>query len=145
MKQLLAIGAIFLVCLFSWGFISGDLIDGGSPSGNIPSNINTNNNQPASHTPALVTTISGSGDLTSASFTIPTGEWQIRWSYAPENDMCIIYYAVYNQSSSLLVDMKTYSSMTNTSGTNYIYTGNGSYYITVGAANISSWTLQIYA
>lgn len=143
MKQLLAVGAIFLVCLFSWGFISGNLTEGSKSSGTIPNNSNTN--QSTTHTPTLVKTISGSGDLTSVIFAIPQNTWEIRWSYVPENDMCIIYYAVYSQGSSLLVDMKTYSSMTNTSGTNYIYTGNGSYYITVGAANISSWTLQIYA
>ncbi|MEN8493562.1 hypothetical protein ABFB50_01050 [Dehalococcoides sp. THU3] len=145
MKQVIAAGAIFIVCLFAWGFISGDLTGGSSPSGTVPSNTNTNNNQSATHTPSLIKTISGSGDLTSAVFTIPEDTWEIRWSYVPENDMCIIYYFVYDQSTSLPVDMKTYSSYTNTSGTNYLYSGSGSYHISVTAANISSWTLQIYA
>ncbi|WP_059280101.1 hypothetical protein [Dehalococcoides mccartyi] len=144
MKQLLIVGAIFLVALFSIGLASGGLTgDNNESNTNLQSNITQPSVDPQLGT--LLATFTSSGSLTSAPFTVPASGWKIRWSYVPSDSYCYFVYQVMQQGITLPLDLKSYDSTSVTNGINYVYFGPGTYYIVGDAANISSWTLQIYA
>ncbi len=96
-----------------------------------------------------VTTITGTGDLTTDYFNIPTDEWRITWSYTPNPtypEYAGFLATIYPKGeSAMYTEMITQYGDNQTSGVTYIHEGQKDYYIVIGAANVESYTLKIEA
>jgi hypothetical protein len=94
-----------------------------------------------------VTTITGSTDQTTATFNIPAQEWRLQWSYTPDPQYpqySALYIYVYPQGeTAAYIDEVHASGNAQTSSTEYIYQGSGSFYLKILDANIPSYTITI--
>jgi hypothetical protein len=94
-----------------------------------------------------VTTINGSADQTTQVFYIASSQWRISWSYTPDPDYpeySAIYFFVYPQGETVsYIDEVSVTEGNPTSGTEYIYQGQGSFYLKIISANIPEYSLAI--
>lgn len=90
-----------------------------------------------------VTTFTGKSDKTTAPFHISGAKWRINWTVkADEPEYAGFHFFVYPEGETVMY-VESVSQDGIGSDTTYIYTGNGSFYITVLAANLKSWTIEI--
>lgn len=94
-----------------------------------------------------VTTITGSADQTSDTFSITAQEWRLQWTYTPDPrfpDLTFFGVLVYPQGEgATFVDSFYVNGSTQTSGTEYILTGVNSYHLEILDANIPSYTIIV--
>lgn len=94
-----------------------------------------------------VTTITGSADKTSNTFSISVQEWRLQWSYTPDPDFPSLTFfgvLVYPEGEgATYVDSFYVNGSTQTSGTEYIHEGMNSYHLEILDANIPSYTITV--
>ena len=100
---------------------------------------------PAAKTGHSVITFTGSEDKTTRPFTIKGDEWQIKYTVKPEignKDYSLFYGYAYprGETASYVTSWDCYEK--SCSDTQYIYKGNGDYYIEVISC-FNSWKLEV--
>jgi flagellar basal body-associated protein FliL len=94
-----------------------------------------------------VTTITGSEDQTSSTFSITAQEWRLQWSYTPDPDFPSLTFfgvLVYPEGEgATFVDSFYVNGSTQTSGTEYIHEGMNSYHLEILDANIPSYNIIV--
>lgn len=94
-----------------------------------------------------VTTITGSTDQTSNSFSISAQEWRLQWSYTPDPrfpSLSFFGVLVYPQGeSSTYIDSFYVNGSAQTSGTEFIHEGLNNYHLEILDANIPSYTIAV--
>jgi hypothetical protein len=95
----------------------------------------------------MVTTVTGSADQTSKSFSISAQEWRLQWSYTPDPKFPSLTFfgvLVYPQKEgATYVDSFYVNGSTQTSGTEYIHEGAKDYHLEILDANIPSYTIVV--
>jgi len=90
-----------------------------------------------------VQTFTGKGDKTTAPFHISGSKWRINWTVKAEEPKYAAFYLRVYREGETVGSVENISHDGVGSDTTYIYEGNGSFYIRVGAANLKSWTIEI--
>jgi hypothetical protein len=93
-----------------------------------------------------VTTVTGSGDKTSNNFTIQATQWRLVWSYTldPQYPQYSVFYVfTYPQGENVSYVDYISANQTKTSGIEYIYQGQGNFYLNIIAANVPSYTITV--
>jgi len=86
----------------------------------------------------------GKGDKTTAPFHISGAKWRINWTVTEAvAGMGVFGFFVYPEGETVMYVESIMHSDGSASDTTYIYKGKGSFYIKVGAANLSSWTIEV--
>lgn len=86
----------------------------------------------------------GKGDKTTAPVDISGAKWRINWTAEEAVDGVGIFgFFVYPEGETVMYVESIMHSDGSASDTTYIYQGKGSFYIKVGAANLSSWTIEV--
>jgi hypothetical protein len=96
---------------------------------------------------ATVTTIKGSADQTSKTFSINAQEWRLQWSYTPNPDFPDLTFfgvLVYPEGEGVsYVDSFYVNGSTQTNGIENINEGIGNYHLEILDANIPSYTIVV--
>jgi hypothetical protein len=94
-----------------------------------------------------VTTVTGSADQTSNSFSISAQEWRLQWSYTPDPrfpSLTFFGVLVYPQKEgATYVDSFYVNGSTQINGTEYIREGAKDYHLEILDANIPSYTIVV--
>jgi len=86
--------------------------------------------------------IKGADDMTTAPFSIPTKEWEIRWSYEPSDEYNSFGFFVYPRGEPMLY-IESVLFPSTLQGTTYIYQGHGDFYLKIDAYGLSSYRFEI--
>ena len=96
---------------------------------------------------ATVTTITGSADQTSKTFSITSQEWRLQWSYTPDPrfpDLTFFGVLVYPEGKDAgYIDSFYVNGSTQTSGVEDINSTLGNYHLEILDANIPSYTIVV--
>jgi hypothetical protein len=94
-----------------------------------------------------VTTITGSVDQTSNTFSITAQEWRLQWSYTPDPrfpSLTFFGVLVYPEGEgTAFIDSFYVNGSTQTSGIEYIHEGMNSYHLEILDANIPTYTIIV--
>lgn len=91
-----------------------------------------------------VTSFSGSTDKTTSSFEIKGTEWRVKYSVqADDLTAALIYFYVHSTASTSFPETHWTCYQAECSDTEYVYSGPGTYYLKISAANIDKWTVEI--
>lgn len=98
----------------------------------------------SSTTPFEPITITGSGDMTSAPFSITSKQWIVDWSCIPKDSRGMVFgFVIRRQGSSANVESTDTSNSELQSGIIISHAGPGVYYIILIAFNIENWNITI--
>lgn len=90
-----------------------------------------------------VITFTGKSDKTTVPFYISGAKWRINWTVtAEEPDLALFIFFVYPEGETAMYVESIWQDGVG-SDTTYIYEGNDSFYIKVGAANLEKWTIEV--
>jgi hypothetical protein len=91
-----------------------------------------------------VTVFTGQGDQTTDVFTIATDQWRINWEYiTSEPAFATFSFFIYSEGeTAIYVDSLAEMGASRHDG-EYVYSGAGTFYITVVASNVESWSLTV--
>jgi len=87
--------------------------------------------------------LSGSNDLTGYPFNINTKEWQINWKYKAKTLPNFVLYVYPEGEKAQFVEMVKRPRSKEGSGSTYLYTGPGRYYIKVLTQKNPNWEVEV--
>jgi len=91
------------------------------------------------------TRFTGSADQNTAYFTCNHNEWRLNWTYTPSPQYPTLagFACTIKDNESLTVDSIIQSGNESTSGLTYIHNKPGTFYLTIGVANLVDYTIII--
>lgn len=87
--------------------------------------------------------LSGAGNFTSGPFEVNTKEWQINWQYKAEKLPNFVLYVYPEGEKTQFVEMVKRPRSAEGSGSTYLYTKPGKYYIKVITQGNPSWEVEV--
>ncbi len=87
--------------------------------------------------------LSGTGNFTSGPFDVNTKEWQINWKYKAEKLPNFVLYVYPEGEKAQFVEMVKRPLSNEASGSTYLYTGPGKYYIKIITQGNPNWEVDV--